>query len=125
MFDIQKRTLEAAIRNLKVLGAEFIIKDAEGTLHNHGTLVLGETAKPKKTRRRNPELPWGAITQYVKTMLTPMKVGDVVQVGMPNDVDIRSLHSTVSSVAIDLWGIGGATTHRDTKTNCVEVMRLN
>ena len=125
MFDIQKRTLEAAIRNLKALNAEFIIKDPEGTIHNHGTLVLGETEKPKKPRRLNPALPWGAITQYVKTSLTPMQVGDVIQVAKPDDVDLRSLHSTISSVAIELWGAGGATTHRDAKANHVEIMRLN
>jgi hypothetical protein len=121
--NIKRITLDRALKTLAALGAEYIIKDSEGNMHSLGNLTLGAPpAEPK--RRPRSGLPHGNLSKYISGYVDTMQVGDVVCVPMYEGGNMKSLHSTVSSYTLKMWGVGNNTTHRDATNNCVEVMRL-
>jgi hypothetical protein len=105
--NIKRITLDRALKTLAALGAEYIIKDSEGNMHSLGS-----------------GLPHGNLSKYISGYVDTMQVGDVVCVPMYEGGNMKSLHSTVSSYTLKMWGVGNNTTHRDATNNCVEVMRL-
>lgn len=123
MANIKQITLDRTLKTLAALGAEYIVKDSEGNMHTLGNLILGAApAEPKRTPRSG--LPHGDLTKHISVYVDDMKIGDVACVPMYEGGNMKSLHSTVSSYTVRLWGSGNSTTHKDTNTNCVEVMRL-
>ena len=123
MSNIKQITLDKALKTLAALGAEYIIKDGDGNMHTHGSLALAAPA-PEKKRQPRSGLPHGALTTHIANYVGEMKVGDVACVPMYSGGNMRSLHSTVSSYTLRLWGTGNSTTHKDHANNCIEVMRL-
>jgi hypothetical protein len=121
--NIKQITLNKTLQTLKALGAEYIIKDSEGNTHTHGTLALAEPA-PEKKRLPRSGVPHGALSGHIRNHVDSMQVGDVVCVPMYLGGNMKSLHSTVSSYTLKMWGVGNSTTHKDPANNCIEVMRL-
>jgi len=123
MLTVQKRTLDLAIRSLQALGAQYIIKDADGNLHQQGELTLGEPTKVHK-RKKRCLLPRGQLSRYVESYMNGMQPGDVRQLPATDAIDMKTLHSAVSSYGTKTWGAGNLTTHRDRAGNCIEVLRV-
>lgn len=123
MSNIKQITFDKTLKTLAALGAEYIIKDSDGNMHTLGDLTLAESALDKKRQKRSG-VPHGALTKHIALHVDNMQVGDVVCVPMYADGNMRSLHSTVSSYTLRMWGAGNSTTHKDSDANCVEVMRL-
>lgn len=123
MANIKQLTLDRTLRTLAALGVEYIVKDSDGNMHTLGNLILEtEPAVPKRKPRSG--LPHGALSKHISVYVDDMKIGDVACVPMYEGGNMKSLHSTVSSYTVRLWGSGNSTTHKDTDANCVEVMRI-
>ena len=123
MANIKQLTLDRTLKTLAALGAEYIVKDSDGGMHMLGDLILGAApAEPKRTPRSG--VPHGALTKHISVYVDTMQVGDVACVPMYEGGNMKSLHSTVSSYTLRLWGAGNSTTHKDIDANCVEVMRI-
>lgn len=123
MANIKQITLDRALKTLQVLGAEYIVKDSEGNMHTLGDLILGAApAEPKRKPRSG--LPHGALSKYINQYVDTLQVGEVACVPMYEGGNMKSLHSTLSSYTLKLWGTGNSTTHKDADNNCIEVMRL-
>ena len=123
MSNIKQLTLDKTLKTLAALGVEYIIKDREGNMHSLGALTLAEPA-PEKKRKPRSGIPYGALSKHISTYVDDMKIGDVTCVPLYAGGNMKSLHSTVSSYTLRLWGPGNSTTHRDATNNCVEVMRI-
>jgi len=121
--NIKQLTLDRTLKTLAALGAEYIVKDSDGGMHMLGDLILATApAVPKRTQRSG--VPHGALTKHISAYVDDMKIGDVACVPMYEGGNMKSLHSTVSSYTLRLWGSGNSTTHRDVDANCIEVMRI-
>ena len=123
MANIKQITLDRTLRTLAALGVEYIVKDSDGNMHTLGNLILEtEPAVPKRKPRSG--LPHGDLTKHISVYVDDMKIGDVACVPMYEGGNMKSLHSTVSSYTVRLWGSGNSTTHKDVDANCIEVMRI-
>ena len=123
MANIKQLTLDRTLKTLAALGAEYIVKDSDGGMHMLGNLILA-TAPAVPKRKHRSGLPHGDLTKHISVYVDTMQVGDVACVPMYEGGNMKSLHSTVSSYTLRLWGSGNSTTHKDTDANCVEVMRI-
>lgn len=123
MANIKQITLDRTLKTLAALGAEYIVKDSEGNMHSLGDLILA-TAPAEPKRKPRSGLPHGDLSKHIAAHVDNMAVGDVVCVPMYANGNMKSLHSTVSSYTLRLWGVGNSTTHKDADANCIEVMRI-
>ena len=126
MANIKQITLDRTLKTLAALGAEYIVKDSDGGMHMLGNLILATEPPEPPMPKRKPRsgLPHGDLTKHIATHVDNMQVGDVACVPMYEGGNMKSLHSTVSSYTLRVWGAGNSTTHRDTDANCIEVMRI-
>ena len=123
MANIKQITLDRTLKTLAALGAEYIVKDSDGGMHSLGDLILA-TEPPMPKRKPRSGLPHGDLSKHIAAHVDSMEVGDVVCVPMYANGNMKSLHSTVSSYTLRLWGVGNSTTHKDADANCIEVMRI-
>jgi hypothetical protein len=121
--NIKQITLDRTLKTLAALGAEYIVKDSDGGMHMLGNLILA-TAPAMPKRKPRSGLPHGDLTKHISVYVDAMQVGDVACVPMYEGGNMKSLHSTVSSYTVRLWGSGNSTTHKNVDANCVEVMRI-
>ena len=112
---IKKDTIAKFARNLTALGCSFKIIEEDGT--EHGSL---EVVAPKARRPRSDIL---SRVDY-KTALDKIKVGDVVELYVPDGVSYASVQSSVSAYANKLYGAGAITSSANHKTKTLEVLRL-
>ena len=126
MANIKQITLDRTLKTLAALGAEYIVKDSEGNMHSLGNLILATEPPEPPMPKRKPRsgLPHGDLSKYIAAHVDNMAVGDVVCVPMYANGNMKSLHSTVSSYTLRLWGSGNSTTHKDVDAKCIEVMRI-
>ncbi len=112
--------VERSIIALRAAKAKFIIVMPDGQTISHGDLKLEE---PKLGRRkRNPDIPHGALTAHYMPYLQDMKPGDMVEVPYGN-FPPAILAGSISSRVCQLWGRKTTMTAQNAEKNVVEVLR--
>ena len=112
---IKKDTIAKFARNLTALGCSFKIIEEDGT--EHGTLVV------QTPKARAPKTDVLSRVDY-KSALVKLKVGDVVELAIPDDLPGASVQSSLAACAVKLYGVGSVTSSFNRKTKCLEVLRL-
>jgi hypothetical protein len=114
MSGIQNEVLKKAIKLIEVLKLEYAIIDFDGN-------VLGnlEIKKKEKVRKYKRGLP----SQYVRPFLKNLNIGEIVIVPC-GQFDKPTVGQTVSAMAYNLWGKGGAKQTSRNGNNSIEVMRI-
>jgi hypothetical protein len=119
--ELKNRVLIDALKRIDSLGVQYKIIAPDGK--EYGTLVVAAPV-PEKVRKRAPhKYPHNALRDYVLGYITTMGPGDEVIIPV-GDFDLKSLQSSVSSRAGQMWGAGNYLTTRDPIRNGVEVLRV-
>ena len=119
--ELKNRVLIDALKRIDSLGVQYKIIAPDGK--EYGTLVVAAPV-PEKVRKRAPhKYPHNALRDYVLGYITTMGPGDEVIIPV-GDFDLKSLQSSVSSRAGQMWGAGNYLTTRDTMRNSIEVLRV-
>ena len=119
MSDIQKTTLEKAVKLLNALKVKYAIIDFDGNLI--GNL---EVKQEEIKRKRSPsKYEHGALANYVRPYLMNLEVGGVAIIP-DGDFDVHTLGKSISSTACGLWGNGNATQTTNFSARTVELMRV-
>ena len=119
--ELKNRVLIDALKRIDNLGVQYKIIAPDGK--EYGTLVVAAPV-PEKVRKRAPhKYPHNALRDYVLGYITTMGPGDEVIIPV-GDFDLKSLQSSVSSRAGQMWGAGNYLTTRDPIRNGVEVLRV-
>lgn len=119
MKEIQVKTLHNAIRLLSVLPVKYKVITEDG--EEFGVL---EVVKQPKRVPRNPHKKWGDLSEYAKSFIESMEVGEVVFLPCA-DFEPESLRSSASSWMSKTWGNGTYTTLLSKDRSTIEVLRLS
>jgi hypothetical protein len=123
--DIIQKTAKDAARLLNAVRAQYIIVLPTGEQIIQGDLKLHvPDATPKRKKRAQSRNPLGYLRSHIMPYLTPMKVGDVVVIPIPNNTDITEIQGSAASISNVLWGRGNYKTMRNKQTGNVEVLRM-
>ena len=115
MSGIKKQTMERAISMLNALGATFAIIEKDGTKHGTLEVIGGKRAKNK--------YPFGELSNYAKTYIEKMKVGEVKEVPY-GKYEPEEVRSAVVSWAGYHWGNGSMATATVKDKKVVEILRI-
>jgi hypothetical protein len=117
MSQIQEQALKRAIAMLDGMKCSYAIIDPLG--NKHGLLAVKEPA----VRSGGRKYPHGERSSYVRTFITGMQLGDVVNVPF-GKFDALDVQSSSTSAAHKLWGKGSVTTTINRPKEVVELMRI-
>lgn len=122
MLEIQRSTLNKAIRLLNSIGVEYAILAGEEKL---GTLEIANKKQKGKNKSRSYSNKYGrgALREYVKPYIDSLKVGDVACIPI-GDFDFTAIATASASYAHQLFGKGGHTGRTDYQKRVFEIMRL-
>lgn len=109
--------LKRAIALLEGMKCSYAIIDPLG--NKHGLLAVKEPAIRSGGRKH----PHGERSTYVRTFISSMKVGDVVNVPF-GKFDALDVQSSSTSAAHKMWGKGSVTTTINRPKQLVELMRI-
>ena len=112
--------VERSIHALRAMRAKFIIVMPDGETIVEGDLKLEE---PKLGRRRNPDVPHGALTAHYMPYLQNMKPGDMVEIPYGNFMP-AVLAGSISSRVCQMWGRKTTMTAQNSEKKVVEVLRF-
>lgn len=119
--ELKNRVLIDALKRIDSLGVQYKIIAPDG--REYGTLVV-VAPMPEKVRKRVPhKYAHNALKNYVVPFFTLMVPGDEVFVPV-GDFDLKSVQSSVSSHAGQMWGAGNYVTARDPVRNGVNLLRV-
>lgn len=119
--ELKNRVLIDALKRIDSLGVQYKIIAPNGM--EYGTLVVAAPV-PEKVRKRAPhKYPHNALRDYVLSYITTMGPGDEVLIPV-GDFDLKSLQSSVSSRAGQMWGAGNYLTTRDPLRNGISLLRV-
>jgi hypothetical protein len=113
--------VERSIHTLRAMRAKFIIVLPDGETIVEGDLKLEEPKLGR--RRRNPDIPRGALTSYYMPYLQNMKPGDLVEIPYGN-FPPAVLAGSISSRVCQMWGNKTTTTAQNSEKKVVEVLRF-
>jgi hypothetical protein len=117
MSQIQEQALRRAIAMLEGMKCSYAIIDPLG--NKHGLLAVKEPSERSGGRK----FPHGERSTYVRSFVSPMKIGDVVDVPF-GKYDPLDMQSSSTSAAHKLWGKGSVTTTINRPRSVVEIMRI-
>lgn len=118
MSQIQEQALKRAIAMLDGMKCSYAIIDPLG--NKHGLLAVKEPA----VRSGGRKYPHGERSSYVRTFVTAMNVGDIIDVPF-GKFDALDVQSSSTSAAHKLWGKGSVTTTINRPKSVVEIMRIS
>lgn len=118
MKDIQMKTLNTVIRLLSVLPVKYKVVTEDG--EEFGEL---EIVKHHKRESRNPHKKWGDLTEYARSCVQSMEIGDVAVLPCA-DFDPDSLRSAACSWLSKNWGNGSYKTLLSKDNSAIEVLRI-
>jgi hypothetical protein len=122
MLEIQRMTLNKAIKLLNSIGVEYAILAGE---EKHGTLEIVK----KKTKGRNKSRAYsykyerGALRDYVRKYIEPLKVGEVTYIPKGN-FELNEVSTAAASLAHFVFGKGSHVGRTDNEKQVFEVLRL-
>lgn len=111
---IHQKAIEAAVDRLKAVGAQFHIVDREG-------MEYGEPIKKKRTRTAQVNGP-SLLHLYQAKAKQLEKVGDVVVIEIPADIDPKRLKNNAETYIRNLYGNGSVM--GCIENNQLQIMRL-
>ena len=120
MEQVKINLLERTIKQLDALGIQYAVIDFDG--NKLGKLEVAE--KKQHKRQHNPDLKWGEISEFVRSKLPQMQIGDVISF-TADKYDITRVRAIASTMLIDRYGKGSCTTSINNKTNIVEALRVS
>jgi len=119
--ELKNRVLVDALKRIDSLGVQYKIIAPDG--REYGTLVVVVPTPEKVRKRKAHKYAHKALKNYVMPFLTPMAPGDEVFVPV-GDFDLKSVQSSVSSHAGQIWGASNYVTARDFVRNGVNLLRV-
>ena len=119
MSNIQKTTLEKAVKLLNALKVKYAIIDLNGG--HHGNLEIQR--QPIKALRLKPKYEYGSLAKYLRPYLTSLEVGGTTVIPS-GPFELPYVARSASSMAHYLWGTGNAKHTIVRKANAVELIRL-
>jgi hypothetical protein len=119
--ELKQRVLLDALKRIDNLGVQYKIIAPDGA--EYGTLVVAAPVLEKVRKRAPHKYPHNALRDYVLGYMTPMVPGDEVFVPV-GDFDLKSVQSSVSSRAGQMWGAGNYVTSRDLTRCGVSLLRV-
>lgn len=112
--------LAKAEKLLLSTGVQYQIRYPDGTVH--GNMPQTPEKPPRKPRRKLSH-PWGEITKHVmQYMKADVPVGTVISIPI-STYGFDVIQSSASAKAGQLWGKSGYTSHRNRRSNSLELMR--
>ena len=117
MSQIQEQALKRAIAMLEGMKCAYAIIDPLG--NKHGLLPVKEPS----TRTGGRNHPHGERAEYIRTFISKMNVGDVVDVPF-GKYDALEVQSSSVSTAHRLWGRGSTATTMNRPRGVLEIMRI-
>jgi hypothetical protein len=117
MSQIQEQALKRAIALLEGMKCSYAIIDPLG--NKHGLLAVKEPIVRNGVRKH----PHGERSAYVRTYLSPMNVGDVVDIPL-GKYDALDVQASATSAAHRMWDKGSVTTTINRPKQVVELMRI-
>lgn len=116
--NVKVMALERALATLRALGAQYIIKMADESMHAHGELKLALPEPPKRNK-----VPRTYTHNYYRPLVEPMQVGDCVVVPWTDNATHESLQSAVTAWCSNHWGNGSYISSQSEQG--LEVLRLS
>lgn len=115
MFEVQKAAVVRAIRTLEAVANEvnFAIEFEGKTYGNHKLMPNNAKITPRYKR--------GETRKHYAPYFKGAKIGDVIQIPFAG-FDPTVLSANISAACVHTFGKGNATTYKNMKTNCIEVM---
>jgi hypothetical protein len=117
MSNIQEVVLKRAVAMLEGLKCSYAIIDPLG--NKHGLLAVKEPTVRSSVRKH----PHGERAHYIRTYISAMMVGNVVEVPF-GKFDALDLQSSSSAAAHKMWGKGSITTTINRTNGVLEIMRI-
>lgn len=117
MSQIQEQALKRAIAVLDAMKCSYAIIDPLG--NKHGLLAVKEPT----VRNGGRVHPHGERSSYVRSFLSSMQVGDVIDVPF-GKYDALDVQSSSTSASHKMWGKGSVTTTINRPKAVVEIMRI-
>ena len=117
MSNIQEVVLKRAIAMLEGLKCSYAVIDPLG--NKHGLLAVKEPTVRSSVRKH----PHGERAHYIRTYISSMMVGNVVEVPF-GKYDALDVQSSSTSAAHKMWGKGSVTTTINRPKSVVEIMRI-
>ena len=123
--DIITKTAKDAARLLNAIRAQYIIVLPTGEQIIQGDLKLHvPDATPERKKRAPSRNPLGFLRGHIMPYLTPLNVGDVAVIPVPNTSSMKEIQGSAASIANVLWGKGNYKTMRNMETGNIEVLRM-
>lgn len=119
---LKQRVLDDVIKRLDTLGVQYRVIGQDGTSYGTWSDAKVETKTVTKYRTGN-RYPYGALKRHALAYMEPLQPGDECEIPLEN-FDVDSLHSSVASWAIRLWGMGNYVSARDKDTCVIRVLRI-
>ena len=117
MSEFHELVLKRAIAMLEGLKCSYAIIDPLG--NKHGLLAVKESNSRSSVRKH----PHGERANYIRTYMSAMMVGNVVEVPF-GKFDALDLQSSSSAAAHKMWGKGSITTTINRTNGVLEIMRI-
>ena len=117
MSNIQEVVLKRAIAMLEGLKCSYAVIDPLG--NKHGLLAVKEPTVRSSVRKH----PHGEREHYIRTYISTMMVGNVVEVPF-GKYDALDVQSSSTSAAHKMWGKGSVTTTINRTNGVLEIMRI-
>jgi hypothetical protein len=117
MSNIQEVVLKRAVAMLEGLKCSYAIIDPLG--NKHGLLAVKEPTVRSSVRKH----PHGERSHYIRTYISTMMVGNVVEVPF-GKYDALDVQSSSTSAAHKMWGKGSVTTTINRTNGVLEIMRI-
>ena len=103
MQSIKDMGMERAYAILRALGAQYIVKTAQGDIVIHGDLKLAEPKVEPDTAKRRPKRRIGHMYMPELQKLQP---GESVVIKATDEIDAESLQACMTAWATAHWGKG-------------------
>lgn len=116
--NLKNLTFDRALNILRVLGAKFVIVDADGTTHTHGDLRLAEPEK----RTRHRTVPVGTYKAVYHPLVKDLQPGGGVSITLPEGMDAEGFRSSMGAWCGKQWGSGTYLTQVEGRV--VELLRV-
>ena len=115
---LKLKTFNQALHILRVLGAKFIVVDADGQTHMHGDLKLA----PPEARTRKQLVPMGTYKDVYHPQVKDLQAGQCAIFKVPDGLDVEHLRGAMSAWCSKHWGNGNYCT--EAVDRVVEVLRV-